>query len=122
MQNDRKEDVFGLQSLYAFLAFDPAFALEDKYQIELKWKPFQLRLKEGERSQYSEFRRKTLYMDARRWANMRGGLMIRGPLNIFPYHSCTDRGALRGKVRKDFAIWQQSFRIVFQARTSGGRA
>ncbi|HXX03632.1 MAG TPA: DsbA family protein, partial [Xanthobacteraceae bacterium] len=72
------------KSPYAFLAFDPAFALEDKYRIRLKWKPFQLRLKgKGERSQYSEYKVKYSYMDARRWANMRGGLMIRGPLKIF---------------------------------------
>ena len=72
------------KSPYAYLAFDPAFALEDKYNIALRWKPFQLRLKgKGERSQYSEYKVKYSYMDARRWANMRGGLMIRGPLKIF---------------------------------------
>ena len=72
------------KSPYAFLAFDPAFALETKYRVRVKWKPFQLRLKgKGERSQYSEFKVKYSYMDARRWANMRGGLMIRGPLKIF---------------------------------------
>jgi 2-hydroxychromene-2-carboxylate isomerase len=72
------------KSPYAFLAFDPAFALEDKYNIALKWKPFQLRLKgKGQRSQYSEYKVKYSYMDARRWANIRGGLMMRGPLKIF---------------------------------------
>jgi 2-hydroxychromene-2-carboxylate isomerase len=72
------------KSPYAFLAFDPAFALEDKYCIRLQWKPFQLRVKgKGQRSQYSEYKVKYSYMDARRWANMRGGLMIRGPLKIF---------------------------------------
>ena len=72
------------KSPYAFLAFDPAFALEDKYNIRLRWKPFQLRLKgKGQRSQYSEYKVKYSYMDARRWANMKGGAMIRGPLKIF---------------------------------------
>jgi 2-hydroxychromene-2-carboxylate isomerase len=72
------------KSPYAFLAFDPAFAFEDGFHITLKWKPFQLRLKgKGQRSQYSEYKVKYSYMDARRWANMRGGLMIRGPLKIF---------------------------------------
>jgi 2-hydroxychromene-2-carboxylate isomerase len=72
------------KSPYAFLAFDPAFALEDKYRIRLKWKPFQLRIKgKGQRSVYSEYKVKYSYMDARRWANLRGGLMIRGPLKIF---------------------------------------
>jgi 2-hydroxychromene-2-carboxylate isomerase len=86
MQQDLKEVKMysDFKSPYAFLAFDPAFALEDKYRIRLKWKPFQLRLKgKGERSQYSEYKVKYSYMDARRWANMRGGLMIRGPLKIF---------------------------------------
>jgi 2-hydroxychromene-2-carboxylate isomerase len=86
MQNDRKEVKMysDFKSPYAFLAFDPAFALETKYRIRIKWKPFQLRLKgKGERSQYSEYKVKYSYMDARRWANMRGGLMIRGPLKIF---------------------------------------
>jgi len=86
MEQDVKEVKMysDFKSPYAFLAFDPALALEDKYRIRLKWKPFQLRLKgKGERSRYSEYKVKYSYMDARRWANMRGGLMIRGPLKIF---------------------------------------
>jgi len=86
MEQDLKELKMysDFKSPYAFLAFDPAFALEDKYRIRLKWKPFQLRLKgKGERSRYSEYKVKYSYMDARRWANMRGGLMIRGPLKVF---------------------------------------
>ena len=87
MQADEPAEVrmySDFKSPYAFLAFDPAFALEDKYRIRLKWKPFQLRIKgKGERSVYSEYKVKYSYMDARRWANMRGGLMIRGPLKVF---------------------------------------
>ncbi len=87
MQDDARQELkmySDFKSPYAFLAFDPAFALEDKYRIRLKWKPFQLRLKgKGERSIYSEHKVKYSYMDARRWANRRGGLMIRGPLKIF---------------------------------------
>jgi 2-hydroxychromene-2-carboxylate isomerase len=86
MEQDLKELKMysDFKSPFAFLAFDPAFALEDKYRIRLKWKPFQLRLKgKGERSQHSEYKVKYSYMDARRWANLRGGLMIRGPLKIF---------------------------------------
>ena len=73
------------KSPYAYLAFELAFELEDKYRVRLKWKPFQLRLKgKGQRSQYSEYKVKYSYMDARRWANLdRGGLMLRGPLKIF---------------------------------------
>ena len=72
------------KSPYAWLAFDPAFALEEKFAVKMKWKPFQLRIKgKGQRSQYSEYKVKYSYMDARRWANLKGGLMIRGPLKIF---------------------------------------
>tara|TARA_R110002110_G_scaffold35651_1_gene119938 strand:- start:2541 stop:3161 length:621 start_codon:yes stop_codon:yes gene_type:complete len=72
------------KSPYAFLAFDPAYDLEDKYNIRIKWLPFQLRLKgKGQRSIYSEWKVKYSYMDARRNANLRGGLMLRGPLKIF---------------------------------------
>jgi len=72
------------KSPYAYLAFDPGMALEQKFNVRVRWRPFQLRLKgKGERSQYSEYKVKYSYLDARRWANMRGGLMIRGPLKIF---------------------------------------
>ena len=87
MKEDEQHEVkmySDFKSPYAFLAFDPAFELEDKYRIRLKWKPFQLRIKgKGQRSQYSEYKVKYSYMDARRWSNMRGGLMLRGPLKIF---------------------------------------
>ena len=43
------------KSPYAFLAFGPAYELEERYDVRIKWRPFQLRLKgEGQRSIYSE--------------------------------------------------------------------
>ncbi len=73
------------KSPYAFLAFDPAYELEDRYNVRIKWRPFQLRLKgKGQRSIYSEWKVKYSYMDARRNANiLHGGKMLRGPLKIF---------------------------------------
>lgn len=73
------------KSPYAFIAFDPAYALEDKYNIRIRWRPFQLRLKgKGQRSVYSEWKVKYSYVDVRRNANLlHGGKMIRGPLKIF---------------------------------------
>jgi 2-hydroxychromene-2-carboxylate isomerase len=72
------------KSPYAYVAFDPAFALADRYHIRLRWIPFQLRLKgKGERSVYSEYKVKYSYLDARRWANKRGGIMLKGPLKIY---------------------------------------
>jgi 2-hydroxychromene-2-carboxylate isomerase len=71
------------KSQFAYLAFDPAFALEQRYRIRLRWIPFQLRIKgKGERSQYSEYKARYSYLDARRWANQRG-LTIRGPLKVY---------------------------------------
>src|SRR5258708_13805923 len=73
------------KSPYAWLAFDPAFALEQKFAVKLKWMPFQLRIKgSGQRSVYSEYKVKYSYMDARRTANETGvKKIIRGPLKIY---------------------------------------
>ncbi|MBT4847990.1 MAG: disulfide bond formation protein DsbA [Alphaproteobacteria bacterium] len=73
------------KSPYAFLAFEPAFELEERYNVRIKWRPFQLRLKgKGQRSIYSEWKVKYSYMDVRRNANLLyGGKMLRGPLKIF---------------------------------------
>ena len=71
------------KSPFAYLAFDPAFALENRFRIRLRWIPFQLRIKgKGERSQYSEYKARYSYLDARRWAKPRG-LVIRGPLKVY---------------------------------------
>ena len=72
------------KSPYAYVAFDPGMALEQKYNVRVRWRPFQLRIKgKGQRSVYSEYKVKYSYLDARRWANLRGGLMIKGPLKIY---------------------------------------
>jgi 2-hydroxychromene-2-carboxylate isomerase len=72
------------KSPYAWLAFDPAFDLENAYQIRVRWRPFQLRIKaSGQRSVYSEYKVRYSYMDARRTANACDGRIIKGPLKIF---------------------------------------
>jgi 2-hydroxychromene-2-carboxylate isomerase len=71
------------KSPFAYLAFDPAFTLENRFRIRLRWIPFQLRIKgKGERSLYSEHKARYSYLDARRWAKPRG-LVIRGPLKVY---------------------------------------
>ncbi len=71
------------KSPFAYLAFDPAFALERRYRVRVRWIPFQLRIKgKSERSLYSEYKARYSYLDARRWAKPRG-LMIRGPLKVY---------------------------------------
>ena len=75
---------FDYKSPFAYLAAEPAFALPERYAVALRWIPFQLRLKgPGERSQYSEWKARYSYLDARRWANRRGGFPIRGPRKIY---------------------------------------
>jgi len=75
---------FDYKSPFAFLAAEPAFALPERFAVELRWIPFFLRIKgKGERSQYSEWKARYSYMDARRWANRRGGFPIKGPLKVY---------------------------------------
>jgi 2-hydroxychromene-2-carboxylate isomerase len=75
---------FDYKSPFAYLAKDPAFELPDHYAVDLRWIPFVLRIKgKGERSVYSEHKARYSYMDARRWANKRGGFRIMGPLKVY---------------------------------------
>ncbi len=75
---------FDFKSPFAFLAKDPAFELPDRFAISVRWIPFILRIKgKGERSIYSEYKARYSYLDARRWANRRGGFPIKGPLKIY---------------------------------------
>jgi len=84
VQRESVKLYFDYKSPFAFLAVEPAFALPERFRIELRWLPFILRIKgKGERSQYSEWKAKYSYMDARRWANRRGGIPIKGPLKVY---------------------------------------
>jgi 2-hydroxychromene-2-carboxylate isomerase len=75
---------FDYKSPYAYLAMGPALDLPDNFGVTVRCIPYLLRLKgKGQRSVYSEWKVKYSYMDARRWANKRGGLMIRGPQKIY---------------------------------------
>ncbi len=75
---------YDFKSPYAYLAKDPAFALAERFDVHVRWIPFVLRLKgKGQRSTYSEYKARYSYMDARRWANRRGGFKIMGPPKIY---------------------------------------
>jgi len=75
---------FDYKSPYAFLAMRPAFDLPDRFRVSVRWIPYLLRIKgKGERSIYSEWKARYSYMDARRWANRRGGFPIKGPLKVY---------------------------------------
>jgi 2-hydroxychromene-2-carboxylate isomerase len=75
---------YDTKSPFAYLAAEPAFALPERYAVALRWIPFLLRLKgPGQRSQYSDWKAKYSYADARRFANKRGGFRIMGPRKIY---------------------------------------
>lgn len=71
------------KSPFAYLAFDPAFALQERFAVRLRWIPFQLRIKDrGQRSAYSDYKAKYSYLDARRWAKPRE-ILIRAPQKVY---------------------------------------
>jgi len=75
---------FDYKSPFAYLAKDVAYELPARWNVALRWIPFILRIKgKGERSVYSEHKARYSYMDARRWANKRGGFRIMGPLKVY---------------------------------------
>lgn len=103
------------KSPYAFLGFEPAFDLEKSFSIRLRWIPFQLRLKgKGQRSVYSEYKVKYSYMDARRSANMRGGLMLRGPLKIFDTTPALIGGLFAQKQGREKEFGLRAFELFFK--------
>jgi 2-hydroxychromene-2-carboxylate isomerase len=73
------------KSPYSYLAFDPGMALEQNYKVQVRWPPFQLKIRDAyERGVYAEQKIKYSYFDARRSANLRpGGLVIKGPLKVY---------------------------------------
>ena len=84
MRHEEVKLYFDYKSPYAYLAMEPALALPERYAIDVRWLPYALRVKgRGERSRNSEWKTRYSYMDARRWANRRGGFLIRGPRKIY---------------------------------------
>jgi len=75
------------KSPYAYLAKDPAYALEDEFDVTVEWRHFTLDipsiLGDVETRSETEWRKvRYAYMDMRRWANKRG-LTVRGPRRIY---------------------------------------
>ena len=71
------------KSPFAYLAFDPAWALQERFAVHVRWIPFQLRIKDrGQRSIYSDYKARYSYLDARRWAKSRG-ILIRAPQKVY---------------------------------------
>ena len=71
------------KSPFAYLAFEPGLRLAERYNIAVRWIPFQLRIKDkGQRGTYSEYKTKYSYLDARRWAKSRD-LIIRSQPKVY---------------------------------------
>ncbi|WP_386176717.1 DsbA family protein [Sulfitobacter sp. R86518] len=102
------------KSPYAFLAFKPFYELANDFAIHPRWIPFQLRIKgKGQRSVYSEYKVKYSYMDARRSANMDGGLMLRGPLKIFDTTPALIGGLFAQLQGRDMDYGLKAFELFF---------
>ncbi|MGH7804105.1 MAG: DsbA family protein, partial [Candidatus Binatia bacterium] len=107
------------KSPFAFLAYDPALALEERYRVRVRWIPFQLRIKgKGERSQSSEWKARYSYLDARRFAAARG-IVIRGPLKVYDTRAALIGGLFareRGKLHEYSRLaYTRFFRREFEA-------
>jgi len=71
------------KSPFAYLAFEPGLELEKRYDVSVRWIPFQLRVKDkGERSLYSEYKTRYSYLDARRWAKSKN-LIVRSQPKVY---------------------------------------
>jgi 2-hydroxychromene-2-carboxylate isomerase len=102
------------KSPFAYLAFDPAFELEKKYRVRVRWIPFQLRVKgKGERSVYSEYKARYSYLDARRWAKPRG-LIIRGPLKVYDTKPALIGGLFAEKQGRLIDYSRRAFELFFK--------
>jgi len=102
------------KSPFAYLAFDPAFELEKKYRVRVRWIPFQLRVKgKGERSVYSEYKARYSYLDARRWAKPRG-LIIRGPSKVYDTRPALIGGLFAEKHGRLIDYSRRAFELFFK--------
>jgi 2-hydroxychromene-2-carboxylate isomerase len=75
------------KSPFAYLAKDPAYALEDEFDVAVEWRHFTLDIPSFlgavETRSETEWRKvRYAYMDMRRWANKRG-MTVRGPRRIY---------------------------------------
>ena len=79
--------IIDYKSPYAYLAKDPAYALEDEFDVSVEWRHFTLDIPSFlgavDTRTETEWRKvRYTYMDMRRWANKRG-LTVRGPRRIY---------------------------------------
>ncbi len=101
------------KSPYAYIAFDPGMALSERFNVNVRWIPFQLRIKgKGQRSVYSEYKVRYSYMDARRSGKDRN-LWIRGPLKIYDTTPAAIGGLFAEKHGKVLEYGRAAFKKFF---------
>jgi 2-hydroxychromene-2-carboxylate isomerase len=81
------------KSPYAYLAKEPAYALEDELGVTVEWRPYTLNIPSflgtlDDRTEAQWRKIRYAYMDMRRFANKRG-LVIRGPRKVYDSHPAT---------------------------------
>ena len=107
------------KSPYAFVAKDPTYALAEKYQLELDWYPYTLRIQDylgtlETRNAHQWRRVRYSYMDARRLANAQG-LVLKGPERVYNgYYANT--GLLFAKQNGLFRIYNDTVFVRFWKR------
>ena len=102
------------KSPFAYLAFDPAFAFEERFAIAVRWIPFQLRIKDrGQRSIYSDYKAKYSYLDVRRWATPRG-IMIRAPQKVYDTKPALIGGLFAGTKGRLLEYSRKAFEMFFR--------
>ena len=115
-QHDEVKMYSDFKSPYAYLAFDPGMAIEEQFNVRVRWIPFQLRVKgKGERSVYSEYKVKYSYMDARRFAKSRG-LWIRGPLKVYDTTPAAIGGLFAERHGRFLEYGRAAFKQFFEGR------
>ncbi len=71
------------KSPYSWLAFEPGLDLPEKYNVTVRWLPFEVRQRgASERSTYSEYKYQYSFIDLRRWGRPRG-LQFEPPIKIY---------------------------------------
>ena len=112
MNSDLLTIYIDYKSPYAYLAIEPTYQLQKDFEIDVEWLPYTLhipdflgsakvdgqgRVLEEERTAHQWRRVRYSYMDARRYANLRG-LTVRGPQKIWD-SSLASMGLLYAKAQ-----------------------
>jgi 2-hydroxychromene-2-carboxylate isomerase len=96
---------------------EPAFTLSQRFDVTVRFIPFTLRIKgPGQRSIYSEWKARYSYLDARRWANRRGGFAIRGPRKVYDSSPALIGGLFAQRERFFESYSLEVFRRFFEHR------